>query len=221
MEQRIDTVVFDLGGVLVDWDPRHLYRSEFDDEAAMEAFLGTVTTPAWNLELDRGRPFADGVRELVAEHPQHEALIRAYHERWPEMLRDAIAGTVEVLTELRAAEVPCYALTNWSAETFPHARERFDFLGVFDGIVVSGEERAVKPDPALFAVLEERFHIAPARTVFIDDSRANVEGAASRGYTTVHFIGPEDLRGRLAGVGLPVATQAAHPTGTGRPVRPG
>ncbi len=207
MEQRIDTIVFDLGGVLVDWDPRHLYRGEFEDEAAMEEFLATVTTPAWNLELDGGRSFAEGVRALVAEHPRHEALIRAYHERWPEMLRDPILGTVEILAELRAVEVPCYALTNWSAETFPHARERFEFLSTFDGVVVSGEERAVKPDPALFAVLEQRFGVEPARTVFIDDSATNVAGAAARGYATVHFTGPEDLRARLATLGLPVTTE--------------
>lgn len=204
MERHIDTVVFDLGGVLVDWDPRHLYRGEFADQADMEHFLATVTTPAWNLELDRGRPFADGVRELVAQHPQHEALIRAFQERWPEMLRDPIAGTVEILAELRAAEVPCYALTNWSAETFPIARERYAFLTWFDGVVVSGEEGAVKPDAALFAVLEERFGVVPTRSVFIDDTPVNVAGAADRGYATVHFTGAEDLHGRLAELGLPV-----------------
>lgn len=207
MERRINTVVFDLGGVLIEWDPRHLYRSEFADEAAMEEFLATVTTAAWNAELDRGRPFAEAVRELAAEHPQHETLIRAYHERWAEMLRDPIAGTVEILAELRAAELRCYALTNWSAETFPHARERFDFLATFDGVVVSGEERAVKPDPALFAVLEERFGVEPGCSVFIDDSPANVEAAAARGYAAVHFVGPEDLRARLADLGLPVAAR--------------
>ena len=117
-------VVFDLGGVLIDWDPRYLYRKLLADEAAVEEFLATVCTPEWNAEQDRGRPFAEGVAELVERHPEHAAAIAAYRERWPEMVAGDVPGTVEVLADLRAAGVPLYALTNWSAETFAITRSR-------------------------------------------------------------------------------------------------
>jgi 2-haloacid dehalogenase len=190
-------VVFDLGGVLIDWDPRHLYRKLLADEAAVEEFLATVCTPEWNAELDRGRPFAEGVAELVERHPEHAANIAAYHERWPEMVAGDIPGTVEVLAELRAAGVPLYALTNWSAETFAITRGRFEFLEWFDGLLVSGEERVTKPDPAIFRLLLDRFGLDPAATVFVDDSEANVAAARRLGIDAIRFTGPEDLRREL------------------------
>ena len=195
-------VVFDLGGVLIDWDPRYLYRKLLADEAAVEEFLATVCTPEWNAEQDRGRPFAEGVAELVERHPVHAAAIAAYHERWPEMLGGDIPGTVDLLAELRAAGVPLFALTNWSAETFVHARERFEFLGWFDGVVVSGEERLVKPDPRLFRRPLDRFALAPEATLFVDDSPANVTAARRLGMDAVRFTDPERLRRDLAGRGL-------------------
>ena len=141
-------VIFDLGGVLVDWDPRHLYRQLFPgDEAGMEQFLAGVCTNEWNLQQDAGRSWAEATALLRAQHPGQEALIDAFHQRWPEMIRGAIDGTVEILRELREAGVPLYALTNWSAETFPVAEERFDFMGWFRGVVVSGREKLIKPDP--------------------------------------------------------------------------
>ena len=190
-------VVFDLGGVLIDWDPRHLYRKLLADEAAVEEFLATVCTPEWNAELDRGRPFAEGVAELVERHPEHAATIAAYHERWPEMVAGDIPGTVEVLAELRAAGVPLYALTNWSAETFAIARERFEFLEWFDGLLVSGEERVTKPDPAIFQLLLDRFGLDPTATVFVDDSEANVAAARRLGFDAIRFTGHEELRREL------------------------
>ena len=190
-------VVFDLGGVLIDWDPRHLYRKLLADEAAVEEFLATVCTPEWNAEQDRGRPFAEGVAELVERHPEHAAAIAAYHERWPEMVAGDIPGTVEVLAELQAAGVPLYALTNWSAETFAITRGRFEFLEWFDGLLVSGEERVTKPDPAIFQLLLDRFGLDPTATVFVDDSEANVAAARRLGFDAIRFTGHEELRREL------------------------
>jgi 2-haloacid dehalogenase len=195
-------VVFDLGGVLIDWDPRYLYRKLLADEAAVEEFLATVCTPEWNDEQDRGRPFAEGVAELVERHPVHAAAITAYHERWTEMLGGDIAGTVELLAELRKAGVPLYALTNWSAETFGIARERYQFLEWFDGVLVSGEERMIKPDPAIFRLLLDRFGLDPQTVFYIDDSPANVAAASQLGFDAVRFTGPEQLRRDLADRGL-------------------
>jgi 2-haloacid dehalogenase len=195
-------VVFDLGGVLIDWDPRYLYRSVFaDDEEAMEWFLANVTTPEWNLEQDRGRPWAEAVELLVREHPDKAEHIRMYHERWPEMLGGAFDETVEILAELRERGVPLYALTNWSAETFAASRARFPFLEWFRGVVVSGEEKLVKPDRQIFRVLLERFGL-PEGTVFIDDRDANVEAARHVGMDGIVFTDALQLRGELAARGL-------------------
>ena len=195
-------VVFDLGGVLIDWDPRHLYRKLLADEAAVEEFLATVCTPEWNAELDRGRPFAEGVAELVERHPEHAAAIAAYHERWPEMVAGDIPGTVEVLAELRAAGVPLYALTNWSAETFPRARPLFPFLDWFEGIVVSGDERIKKPDPEIWRRLIERYAIDPTRSAYIDDMPHNTQVASELGFQAIRFEDPAQLRSRLVALGV-------------------
>jgi 2-haloacid dehalogenase len=190
----VKAVVFDLGGVLIDWDPRYLYRKLLADEAAVEEFLASVCTPEWNAEQDRGRPFAEGVAELVERHPAHAAAIAAYAERWAEMLAGDIPGTVEVLAELRAAGMPLYALTNWSAETFGVARERFAFLAWFDGVLVSGEERMIKPDPRFFRLLVDRFGLDPVASFYVDDSAANVEAARGLGFDAVRFTGARQLR---------------------------
>jgi 2-haloacid dehalogenase len=197
-----DAVVFDLGGVLIDWDPRLLYRKLLADEAAVEEFLATVCTPEWNAEQDRGRPFAEGVAELVERHPAHAGAITAYHERWTEMLGGEIPGTVAVLAELRAAGVPLYALSNWSAETFRLTRGRFPFLEWFDGLVVSGEEGVTKPDRRIFELLIERFGLVPAATLFVDDSAANVTAARDLGLDAVRFRDAAGLRRDLAARGL-------------------
>ncbi|SEE94949.1 HAD family hydrolase [Jiangella alba] len=197
------TVVFDLGGVLVDWDPRYLYRTLLPSEAEMERFLTEVTTPEWNTAQDAGRSWADAVAELTARHPEHAELIAAYDTRWIETLGGHIDGTVELLTELRdGGEVGLYALTNWSAEKFPHAVERFEWLSWFEGIVVSGTERLVKPDPRLFQVLLDRYGIDAASTVYIDDNPPNVDAAARLGMTSLHFTGPDRLRDELSQLGL-------------------
>lgn len=213
-------VVLDLGGVLIDWDPRHLYRSMFSgDEAAMEAFLATVCTPEWNARLDAGRPWAEAVATLVEEFPAERERIIAFHERWPEMLGGAIEGTVAILGELRDRRVPVYALSNWSAETFPVARARYPFLGWFDGLVISGEERFAKPDPRLFRVLLERHRLDPRSTAYVDDSAANVTVAAELGMVALLFTGPAALRADLARLGLvgePGAESGAGPAAAAR-----
>lgn len=199
---RPTTVVFDLGGVLIDWDPRYLYRSMFPDETAMEAFLAEVLTAEWNAEQDAGRPFGEAVEALAREHPEHRERIVAFWERWIETLGEAIQPTVEVLAELREAGVPLYALTNWSAETFPLARPRYPFLEWFDGILVSGEVRLAKPDPAIFRLLIERYGLKPGETVFIDDVETNVEAARAVGLVALRFTGAEALRLKLVELGL-------------------
>lgn len=194
-----DTVIFDLGRVLIEWDPRHLYRKLFDgDEAAMERFLETVTTAAWNAEQDRGRPFGEGSALLRAKHPDQAALIDAYHLRWPEMMPGEIAGTVAILRELHAAGVALHAITNWSAETYPYAIARFDWLRLFRSITVSGHERLIKPDPAIFTLMLERNGLAANRCVFIDDNADNVAAAARLGMRAVVFTTPDTLRAALA-----------------------
>ena len=181
MPAAIDVVVFDLGGVLIDWNPRYLYRKLFDDDAAMERFLTDVCSPEWNERQDAGRPWRQAVAELTSRHPDQASMIIAYHQRWPEMLGSDIPETVELLKELKEQGLRLYALTNWSHETFPVARSRFAFLDWFEGIVVSGEERLIKPDPAIFHRLLTRYDIAPQRAVYIDDSPRNVSAAARVG----------------------------------------
>ena len=196
-------VVFDLGGVLIDWNPRYLYRQLFPgDEAAMEAFLAEVTTAEWNVQQDAGRPWEEAVEALAAEHPERRDLIAAYWLRWGEMLGGAIEPTVEILAQLRRTGIRLIALTNWSAETFPIARPRFAFLEWFEGIVVSGEVGVAKPDERIFRHLIERHALEPSSTLFIDDSEANVRTAASLGFRTIRFESPEQLRTHLVELGL-------------------
>jgi len=195
--------VFDLGGVLIDWNPRYLYRKLFDgDDAAMERFLAEVTTPEWNGEQDAGRTWAEAVDVLTRQHPEHATLIAAYAIRWPETLGEAIHSTVDVLDDLRRTGVRLFALSNWSAETFPIARPRYPFLEWFEGIVISGEVRMAKPDARVYRHMFERYSLDPATAVFIDDSEANVNAARELGMIAIRFDGADALRRALAGLGL-------------------
>jgi 2-haloacid dehalogenase len=195
--EPITTVVFDLGAVLIDWDPRHMYRSMFADDSAMEDFLATVATPEWNHEQDRGRTLAEATAILLAKHPEQTELIEAYYGRWDEMLGEPIAGTVEIARQLKARGVRLLALTNWSAETFPRARHRMTFLDEFDGVLVSGTVGLVKPDPAIYHLLVERHDVDVRRCVFVDDSLRNVQTAAGLGFDAIHFRSPEQLANEL------------------------
>jgi 2-haloacid dehalogenase len=206
-------VVFDLGGVLLDWNPRHLYRKLFaGDEAAMEHFLATVCTHEWNRCQDAGRTFAEGARLLKAEHPDKGDLIDAYHGRFDEMIAGPIAGSVEILAELRDRGMLLYGLTNWSAETYPPARERYAFLSWFRGILVSGEVGVIKPDPRIFELLIERFGIASEAAVYIDDVEANVVAARPFGIHAIHFTTPAALRKELLGLGLLLSGPGRFPS---------
>jgi 2-haloacid dehalogenase len=192
------TVIFDFGGVLLDWNPRNLYRKLIADEAACEHFLTEVCHPEWNVAQDAGRSFAEAEAEAIARHPDKADLIRAWLPRFDEMIPDAIGGTVDILERLHARGVPLYGLTNFSGETFAPTRRRFEFFDrVFRGIVVSGDEKMIKPDPRIYRLLLDRYGVDPHRTVFIDDSAKNVEAANALGIHGIHFKTPEALAQEL------------------------
>ena len=200
--QQPRVVVFDLGGVLIDWNPRYLYRGLFEDTAAMETFLSTVCTQTWNERQDAGRRVADAEAELIARHPDHADLIRAYYGQFDRMLAGPIHGTVSILEELHRRGTPLYALSNWAAETFQHAIRRFRFLDRFLGIVVSGELGIIKPDPRIYRHLIQTYQLTPSDCVFIDDSPRNVEGAKAAGLYAIHFTDPDALRNALRAYGF-------------------
>jgi 2-haloacid dehalogenase len=197
-----EAVVFDLGGVLLDWDPRHLYRKLFDDEAAMERFLAEVCTMEWHHAHDLGVPPEETTPPLIAAHPEQAELIWAWTRRSEEMLAGPIEDTVEILRELKDQGVRCYALTNMETWTYPGRRERYEFLRWFDGTVVSGFERVAKPDVRAFELLLGRFGLSAPTTLFIDDSAKNVRAARAAGMHAVEFESPGSLRRCLAHAGL-------------------
>lgn len=194
----IKAIIFDLGGVLVDWNPKYLYKKIFTDENEMNHFLDNVCTGNWNEEQDAGRTLEDGTVFLVEKYPEQEKNIRAYYSRWEEMLNGPIEGTVEVFKQLKeSGKYKIYALTNWSAETFPIAQQKYDFLNWFDGVVVSGTEKMRKPEPAFFQLLLDRYHLKAEEVLFIDDNFRNVNAALNLGIDSIHFISPEELRAEL------------------------
>lgn len=200
---EIKTIVFDLGGVLIDWDPAYLYRKMFDDPKEMEYFLTEVCTPSWNAEQDAGRSWEDAINLLLPDFPKYENEIRAYFGRWTEMLGGPIDGTVDILREIKeGGRYRLYALTNWSAETFPYALERYDFLQWFEGILVSGAEHLKKPDRRIYDLLLDRYQIEGATALFLDDSVANVEGSIEAGLPAIQFHNPAQLREDLQRKGV-------------------
>jgi 2-haloacid dehalogenase len=202
--RAVDTVIFDIGGVLLDWDPRHLYRKLIDDPGELADFLARICTTEWHHAHDLGVPTLESCRELAREHPGHAELIMAWAERGEEMIAGQIDGTVEVLADLSQAGVPCLMLSNMEAETFPLRRERFAFMRYFDGCVVSGIEGIAKPDPAIIKLLLTRYRLDPARTVLIDDNPDNITMAEQAGLKAIRFADPGQLRGDLRALGLPV-----------------
>ncbi|RCR66719.1 HAD family hydrolase [Larkinella punicea] len=200
----INTIVFDLGAVLIDWNPHYLYEKIFKEDE-MHHFLATVCTPAWNEEQDGGRSLAEATQVLIAQFPEHEENIRFFYDRWPEMLRGEIPGTVALLKTIRdSGNYKLYALTNWSSETFPIALERFEFLSWFDGIVVSGDEKDRKPFPSFYRTLLNRYAIEPTEALFIDDNLRNVKAAEDLGIHAIHFINPAQLKDALTAFNIPV-----------------
>ena len=196
------TAVFDVGNVLVRWDPFRVYREMIPDETKRNWFLQNVCTSAWNLEQDRGRSWEEGIALLVASHPEWEAQIRAYDERWHEAVPGMIEDSVAVLEELKARGEKVYGITNFSREKWTECLIRFPFLQSFDGVVVSAHERVIKPDPAIYQILLTRYDLVPEDCIFIDDSAKNIETARSLGMKGIHFVEPIDLKAELRACGV-------------------
>lgn len=207
MSERNETVraiVFDFGGVLMDWDPWYLYREMFPDKASMHAFLDEIEFAEWNYEQDKGRAFADAVAERTDKFPQHANKIQAYDERWLETIGGDIGGTVEILRGLKRAGYPLYGLSNWSAEKFPLIRDEYPFFALFDGIVLSGEVKLAKPDPRIFELLLQQTGFPAQECLFIDDSETNIRAARALGFQTVHYQSSEQLAKELERLGVRV-----------------
>ena len=201
----IQAVIFDVGKVLYDWSPRFLYERLIGDDQALEAFLRDVVTPEWHFQHDAGRPFAETSAELIARFPEHEALIAVWGPSYIHSIGEPIAGMRALVEELDAAGVPLFAITNFSGEFWPPFRAREAALfDRFRDVVVSGDEKLVKPDAAIYRLALERFGLEPHEAVFIDDNRDNVAGAEAVGMAAIHFTDAPALRRELAGLGLPV-----------------
>ncbi|MFZ1751550.1 MAG: HAD family phosphatase [Saprospiraceae bacterium] len=199
----IDTIIFDLGAVLVDWNPRYVYKDVFITEDAMEHFLSEVCSSHWNELQDAGRSFAEGTQWLTNQFPQYTAEIKDYYVRWEDMLKGSILDTVNIFKELKGSgNYKIYALTNWSAESFPIAMDRFDFFHWFDGILVSGQENLKKPDPAIYELLFSRYGIDRSKAIFIDDNMANVVSAEQLGLRSIHFKNGDLLATELRNLGV-------------------
>jgi 2-haloacid dehalogenase len=203
MTKQIDTVIFDLGGVLIDWNPRHLYRKIFKSEEEIDWFLQNICTHEWNEQQDAGRSFEEATNELLAKFPEHEIPIRAWYDRWEETISGSIPDTVEILRQIKESKKHrLYALTNWSEQTFPWALNNFEFLHWFEGIVVSGIEKSRKPFPDFYHTLLNRYQIDPAKAIFIDDVPRNIAGAEAVGIQGVHFQSPAQLKEELKRISI-------------------
>jgi 2-haloacid dehalogenase len=198
----INAVVFDVGGVLIDWDPRYLYRKIIPEEAAMERFLAEVCTPEWHAQHDVGASYDDTIPALVAANPEWEVEVRAWTDRFTEMYGGAFEGTVALLSDLHERETPLFASTNWGAESWAAITARYEFFAWFDGALVSGEVGIAKPDPAFFDLLIETFSIEPSTTLYIEDNLTNLRAAAHKGFVTHAFVSPEALAADLRQRGL-------------------
>ena len=195
-------IIFDIGMVLIKWDPRNLYRKIFNDEAKMEWFLDNVCTNEWNLEQDRGRSFSDAVKLITPHHPEFAAEIAAYDIRWAEMIPGVIEGSVDILETLHKKGAPLYAITNWNQDKFRETKLNYPFLNLFRDIVVSGDEKLIKPDAAIFELCLKRNKLQATDCLFIDDSLKNVKGAEAVGMQAHNFTTPEKLRSDLKARGL-------------------
>jgi len=194
MTSQIKAIIFDFGNVLLEWNPRYVYQRYFpNDPEGMERFFKEVDFADWNLQQDKGRPFVEGVAVLSEKFPHYAQLIQAYHENWTDSIGAAYSGTIEILKQLKQAGYPLYGLSNWSAETFPYAREKYDFFDLFDDFVISGEVGQVKPDPEIFQIMLEKIGKPAEQCLFIDDSLTNINQAQKMGFGTIHFQSPEQL----------------------------
>ncbi len=203
MTSTIKAIIFDFGGVLLQWDPHQLYRRYFDQPEQIDRFLAEINFSSWNAEQDRGRPFELGVAELSSQFPQYARLIRANYDHWEDSVVGPIAGTVEILRELKRAGYPLYGLSNWSTETYPRIQHQYDFFNLFDKIILSGDVKLIKPDPAIFNLTLQAIHRTASECLLIDDSDANIITAKKMGFATIHFKSPKQLRTELHQLNLP------------------
>jgi 2-haloacid dehalogenase len=198
---KIENIIFDFGGVLVDWNPRYLYKERFRNEKEMEHFLMHICTDKWNVEQDRGRSLSEGTIILQKQFPEFHSEIQLYYDKWETMLKGDIPGTVSLLYKLKE-KFKLYGLTNWSAETISIAYKRFSFFKEFDGIVVSGEEKMIKPDKNIFLLLLDRYHLKAERSIFIDDNLQNIKAAEEIGLYAIHFENPIQLEKKLSSINV-------------------
>lgn len=199
----IKNIIFDFGGVLMDWNQRYFYKDYFNDDEKMEFFLQNICSDEWNAEQDRGRTLVEGTEILVAQFPDCEKEIRAFYDNWTTMLKGEISENVTVLRKLENTKYQLFGLTNWSAETFPYALKHYDFFQIFDGkIVVSGEERLIKPNPEIWNILLQRYQIKAEESVFIDDNSKNIEVAKSLGFICIHIKPETNLENELQQIGI-------------------
>ena len=199
------TLVFDIGGVLIDWNPRYLYSKIFPDQDEMEFFLRAVCSPEWNVQMDGEKSFNDAINELIPRHPEYADQIRAYFSRWEEMIAGAIPETVKILAELKDADFPLAALSNWSSETFPVVNAKYEFLDWFEPLTISGRVGIVKPDPDIFHLILCSIDREPDECIYIDDMKHNVQAAGKIGFDAIHFLSPQQLRKDLISRGILVA----------------
>lgn len=205
INMKIKNIIFDFGGVLMDWNPRYFFKDYFKDDEKMEYFLENIAQDEWNIEQDRGRSLSEGTEIQVTKFPDWEKEIRAFYDNWTVMLKSDIPQNVDILRQLKNTDYQLFGLTNWSEETFPYALENYDFFQLFDGkIVVSGTEKLIKPDPKIWHVLLERYNIQAAESVFIDDNLKNIEMAQSLGFTTIRVLPDTDLKQELAQLGVEI-----------------
>ena len=198
MKNQIETIIFDYGNVLIEWEPRYVYNRYFpDDPEGMERFFKEVDFMGWNAHQDKGRSFKDGVADLSAQFPHHSHLIQAYHDHWKDSIGVAYTDTVEIMKQLKAKGYPLYGLSNWSAETFPYAQEKFDFFHLLDDMVISGAVGHVKPEPEIFQIMLDKIGRPAQECLFIDDSLANIHQAQKMGFQTIRFESPEQLKATL------------------------
>jgi 2-haloacid dehalogenase len=198
---HINTIIFDFGGVLIDWNPRYMYRDEFEENSEMEHFLSNVCTDDWNLQQDKGRSLAEGTRILQEKFPEHVTKIKLFYDQWENMIKGDIPQNVALLQKLKE-KYKLYGLTNWSAETFPIVFKRYSFFTLFDGIVISGEEKLIKPDRKIFEIMLERYHLEAKNSLFIDDNINNIQAAREMGFATIHVQENTDLESELHEMGL-------------------
>lgn len=198
--KKIRNIIFDFGGVLLDWNPRYMYRAFFPNEADMEYFLSNICTDAWNAEQDRGRSFSDGIRLLQSQYPEYQEAIHLYSEKWEDMLKGELPESTQLLYELKEQGYGIYGLTNWSKEKIKIAYRKYDFFELFDGIIVSGEEKLIKPDKRIYKVLLDRYGLQAEQSVFIDDNAANIQAARELGFNAILFDNIANVRKQLAGL---------------------